>query len=220
MAAVIRPPMVLGIGGTSLSAPSRLCTPDNPWPLWLARRLRANAACKGDLIVVNMAKASQSSAYGVAITNAHAGLGFTHYLGEGFEKNDCVPGGVAPNPPVSLAQAAANNTAIWAALRAINPAVRITYQSMNPPSADDTNRTGEVDYKEQMKALAVADGNVTTIDSWATWEAAYPGGLPTELTVDLDKLHPLWDVGGVGFSTLSYPNIEPVLVGWMEDWWP
>lgn len=204
MGVIIRPTMVLMLLGTSLTS-GRLCTPPNPWTLRLETAMRAHANCVGPLEIINIGQGSQTSAFGVTQSALFAPQRPTHVLYEDFGINDCAIG------PVSLPQAALNNQEIIDNFLALNPDVVMAHQTMSPAAADDVNRTNLADYYDQGTSIATANG-ITTIDNYATW----PKPLNPALTVDGDKLHPIWTAA---FELYSYPNILAWAVQAMADFW-
>lgn len=171
-------PFVLMLGGTSLTA-GRLCTPPYPWTMRLLADMRADPACKGEVIIINTGKGSETSNFGAAQAAKFAALKPTHVLMEDFGINDCAIG------PVSLAQATINFDAMVASYRAANPDVIICHQTMSPASAGDLSRANLADYYDNGTANAVLN-DIETFDNY-NGTALVPGGwpkpLPPELTV-------------------------------------
>lgn len=171
MAVVRRPPLVLMVGGSSLSD-GRLCTPPIPWTDYLQRDMTAHPSCKGEVIIINTGKGSQTSAYGASEAALMAPLRPSHVLMEDFGINDCAIG------PVSIPQATINFNAMVASYLAAYPGVIIVHQTMSPASANDANRTNLATYYANGTANATAAG-LLTIDNYATW----PKPLDPNLTV-------------------------------------
>lgn len=203
------PPLVLMLGGTSLTA-GRLATPDNPWTSYLLRAMRAHPDCKGEVVIINTGKGSQTSNFGATQSGLFAPLKPSHVLMEDFGINDCAIG------PVSIEQATANFNTMCANYRAANQDVVIVHQTMSPASAGDANRTNLAEYYDNGTANA-AINDVLTIDNYASW----PKPLQTAQTVAGDDLHPLWiGTGPVdAFAAYSYPNIWAWAQQAMADYW-
>lgn len=194
MAVLIRKPFVLAVLGTSLTS-GRLASPPRPWDIELAKDLRTHTSCKGEVIVHSMGKGSQTSNWGVTQAPIVSALRPTHVLFEGFGINDCAMG-------VSLAQAASNFDSIVASLRAGNPDVVLCHQTMSPAGASDSFRTNLQAYYDQELARAGAN-SVESLNHTPNW----PSPLPSNITFELDGLHPIWSNGTQGFAHYSYPNI-------------
>ena len=207
MAVRIRPPIVFGFHGTSLTA-GRLACPDKNWVEHFLADMRAQPECKGQVIGYNTGKGSQTSDWGAANAYVLAGLKPTHILFEGFGINDCAIG------PVSLAQAAANFDSMVATWRAGNPDVALTHQTMSPAAPDDALRTQLQAYYDQELARATANGvpSLNHTPNWPELTAANTNGAPAG-----DKLHPLW--AGV-FQAYSYPAIRAWGIAQLATHWP
>ncbi len=177
-----RPPLVLMLGGSSLTS-GRLCNPPYPWTMRLLADMQAHPACKGQVIIINTGKGSQTSDYGASEATLMAPLRPTHVLMEDFGINDCAIG------PVSIPQATANFYSMVASYRAANPNVIIAHQTMSPASAGDANRTNLATYYANGTTNATALG-IETLENYLG-TAIVPGGwvkpLPLNLTVLADN---------------------------------
>jgi hypothetical protein len=186
-------PIAFAFTGTSLTT-GRLACPDISWVPRLMRELRQQPECKGEVIVWNMGKGSQTSDWGRTNAPELSNLRPSHILFEGFGINDCAIG------PLTLAQSAANFSAMVAEWRGNIPGVDLTHQTMSPASAGDSSRTQLQAYYDQELSLAASLGipSLNHTPGWAPITAANTNGAPAG-----DGLHPLWSV----FSLYSYPSI-------------
>jgi hypothetical protein len=200
-------PIVFAITGTSLTT-GRLGCPDVSWVPRLRDQLRQQPECKGDVIVYNQGKGSQTSDWGRTNAPELSKLKPTHILFEGFAINDCAIG------PLTLAQSAANLSAMVAEWRTNIPGVDLTHQTMSPAASDDANRTNLQTFYNQELALAAAAGipSLNHTPAWPAITADNTNGAPSG-----DKLHPLF--AGV-FAAYSYPSILAWAKARMASFWP
>lgn len=185
----IRKPLILAVLGTSLSA-GRLS--GNLW--W--QRLMANARCLpeavGPVVLQNFGKGSQTSVYGVDTAPLIADYNPTHVLSEGFAINDSAFG-------ISRPDHLANMLTIRNILKAKNPEVDITWQTMNGVStAGEPLRPFLPDYYQDEIDFAALHGD-TMLDHYnglpspPAIAGGWPKPLPESLTDSNDGLHPIWD---------------------------
>lgn len=222
--ALIRPPLVLALYGTSLTQ-GRL---NVAWPDYLLAALAAQPEAVGQIIFYNQGKGSQNSDWGLANAGLIADYRPTHILTEGFSINDAaLTDGV--NPEVTLPNHNANVTGMVAAWRAERADVDITIQTMSDVSAAGApGRPHLADYYAADVALAAGLG-LDLIDNYGG-TAHVPGGWPKPGPNDLyqidpgtglpDGLHPVWAGPDGGVSTYALPN----WIAWgrakMAAWWP
>lgn len=212
----IKTPFVLATFGTSLTT-GRLST---FWPERLREVLNAVPEAVGPIIIQNMGRGSQNSDWGVANAPLIADLNPTHILTEGFAINDAASG-----IGVSQAQHLLNMQAMHDIWKARNPAVDITWQTMNGVSTSGAALRPDLAayYADEVtKAQAMGD---RILDHYAGG-AGYPvppgfaGGwvkpLPDYLTNAGDGLHPIWE-GAV--DTYMWPATLYWLRCRMAEFW-
>lgn len=208
----IRKPLILAVLGTSLSA-GRLS--GNLW--W--QRLMVNARCQpeavGPIILQNFGKGSQTSVYGVATAPEIADFNPTHILSEGFAINDSAFG-------ISRPDHTANMLTMHNIWKAKNPAVDITWQTMNGVStAGMPLRPALPDYYADEVVNAAAMGD-RMLDNYAGAlsppgvAGGWPKPLPDYLTDNNDGLHPVWDGA---LELYLWPNVIFWLRLRMAEWW-
>lgn len=204
MASVIPPPLIVHLSGTSLTS-GPLCSPPRNWDLELIHYMESSELCKGRVIFVNTGRGSRQSNWAVSQSAIFAPMRPTHLLLEDFSINDCAP--IAPpngtGDRIAVLDARANLAAACTAYSTANPDVIISVMTMSPASADDANRPDHIDWVEGARSFA-SDNGLTLVDNYATWAANGNVPLPTELTQQLDKLHPTWD----GFRDNSFDNLK------------
>lgn len=187
----LRKPFILAVLGTSLSA-GRLS--GNLWWMRLTEAARAQPEAVGPIVMQNFGKGSQQSTYGVATAPDIALFNPTHVLTEGFAINDCA----ALPTVISRPDHMANMQTIHDTLKAKNPAVDITWQTMNGvSSAGAALRPALQDYydDEVTKAAAMGDRMLNHYYGLPTPPApvgGWPKPLPDYLTDSGDGLHPIW----------------------------
>lgn len=194
-------PFTLACYGTSLTT-GRL---SSDWVIELKRDLQQQEEAKGEVIVYNAGKGSQTSDWGRENAYTLTALRPSHILFEGFGINDCAIG------PVSLVQAAINFNSMVDQWQAGIPGVYITHQTMSPAAASDTNRTQLQNYYNQELSLATAQG-ITSLDHTPGWPA-----ITALNTFNGDLLHPIWPNV---FQTYSYPTILTWAKARMAEYWP
>lgn len=188
----VKKPFILAVVGTSLSYPSDF---GGKW--WQRLYMTANGLPEavGPVVLRNFAAGGAQSSYGVTIAPEVAAINPTHILSEGFAINDSAPaigGGVSR--PQHL-QNMADMRAIW---KAKNPAVDITWQTMNGVSA--AGQPGRPDlplyYADEIQFAG--DNADTLLDHYngvpspPAIAGGWPKPLPDYLTMGGDGLHPLW----------------------------
>ena len=188
----VKKPFVLAVLGTSLSA-GRLS--GNLWWSRLMANARAVPEAVGPVVLQNFGKGSQQSPYGVAMAPDIAAFNPTHILSEGFAINDCA----ALPTVISRTDHTDNMAAMRAIWKAKNPAVDITWQTMNGVStAGASLRPDLATYyaDEVTKAAAMGDrmlNHYAGLPSPPAPSGGWPKPLPDALTDSGDGLHPIWD---------------------------
>ncbi|MCA3573158.1 MAG: hypothetical protein IOC86_04525 [Aestuariivirga sp.] len=202
----VRKPFTLVTYGTSLTT-GRLSA---QWVERLQQALYGVPEAIGPVIVYNMGRGSQTSAWGAANAYLAANMRPTHILTEGFAINDsALVGGV---PQVSQTDHLLNMASMRATWKAANPSVDITWQTMSSVSSDvATGRPNLANYYADEMTYAAAQGD-TAIDNYLGPGGAYPGPsggwpkpLSPALTYDGDGLHPLWSGAD---DTYLFPNVR------------
>lgn len=188
----IKKPFILAVLGTSLSA-GRLS--GNLWWQRLMVNARAQPEAVGPVVLQNFGKGSQQSTYGVTMAPDIAAMNPTHILSEGFAINDCAALPSVISRPDHLANMAAMR-AIW---KAKNPAVDITWQTMNGVSAAGAALRPDLQlYYDDEIAYAAGQGD-TMLDHYyglpspPAIAGGWPKPLPEYMTDNNDGLHPIWD---------------------------
>lgn len=188
----VKPPLILAVLGTSLSA-GRLS--GNLWWQRLMENARAQPEAVGPIVLQNFGQGSQQSTYGVTRAPDIAAFNPTHILSEGFAINDCAALPSVISRPDHLANMAAMR-AIW---KAKNPAVDITWQTMNGVSAAGAALRPDLQlYYDDEVTFAATNGD-RMIDHYyglptpPAPAGGWPKPLPEYLCTDGDGLHPLWE---------------------------
>jgi hypothetical protein len=202
----LRRPFVLAAYGTSLTT-GRL---SSQWVERLQQAMYGLPEAVGPIVVYNMGKGSQTSAWGAANAYLIADLKPTHILTEGFAINDCAL--VSGSPQVSQANHLTNMASMRSTWKAANPAVDITWQTMNSVGlTTSAGRPALADYYADEMTYAAAQGD-TAISNYLGMGGAYPGPsggwpkpLSDALTDNNDGLHPIW-AGGT--DTYLFPNVR------------
>lgn len=204
----IRKPLILGLFGTSLTE-GRL---NADWPAGyrFIAAARALPSCVGPLKVVNQGKGSQNSDWGAANAHFLAEERCTHILTEGFAINDSVV--VAGVPAVSRPNHRVNMQTMHDLWIAANPAMQITWQTMNPVglAGQPLRPNLGLYYGDEIDQAGIMGDS--SLDNYPGW----PNPLPTALTNAGDDLHPIWP-GAV--DTYLFPNALAWLNARMLEWW-
>lgn len=197
---MVLPPFVAAFLGTSLTS-GRLAA---DWVPTLNREIREFPEAVGPVVILNLGKGSQNSAWGVTQAPLLTALKPTHILFEGFAINDCIDLGAGP--AITRAQHILNIQTMVAGWRAGIPAVDLTIQTMSSISAANAaQRPNLADYYADEIATGATLG-MRTLDNYANW----PKPLNPALTDSGDGLHPIW-AGAV--DTYLYPAIK----AWARD---
>lgn len=191
----LQKPFVLAVLGSSLTA-GRLS--GNLWWQRAMENIRAQPEAVGPVFMRNFGQGSAQSSYGVTRAPDIADYNPTHIISEGFAINDAAPAlGV-----VTRAQHTANMQTMHDVWKAKNPAVSITWQTMNGVSAAGAILRPELAlyYGDEItKALAMGDGildHYTATNGYPVppgRAGGWPKPLPESLTDLGDGLHPIWD---------------------------
>lgn len=211
----VRKPLILAVLGTSLTA-GRLS--GNLWWMRLMENARAQPEAVGPIILQNFGKGSQQSPYGVATAPLIADFNPTHVLSEGFAINDCTSLPTIISRPDHMA----NMQAIHDILKAKNPAVDITWQTMNGVSAAGASLRPDLQlyYDDEVtKAAAMGDRMLNHYYGLPTPPApvgGWPKPLPDYLTDSGDGLHPIWDGA---LEVYFWPGMIYWLRCRMAEWW-
>lgn len=208
----LRKPFILAVLGSSLSA-GRLS--GNLWWQRLMENARAVPEAVGPVVLQNFGKGSQTSVYGVATAPDIAAFNPTHILSEGFAINDSAFG-------ISRPDHTANMLTMHNIWKAKNPAVDITWQTMNGVStAGMPLRPALPDYYADEVVNAAAMGD-RMLDNYAGAQSppgvvgGWPKPLPDYLTDNSDGLHPIWDGA---LELYLWPNVIFWLRLRMAEWW-
>jgi hypothetical protein len=194
------PPFVLAILGSSLST-GRLSA---DWVPTLTYELPDQPQAVGRIIVYNLGKGSQNSAWGVTQIPLLTALKPTHILFEGFAINDCIDTG--SGPAISQAAHIANIQTMAAAFIAGIPGVDLTIQTMSSISASIAGTRPQL---AAYYADEITTGNalgIRTLDNYSNWPTPLNQAL-TQIDPNTgvgDGLHPIW-TGAV--DTYLYPNV-------------
>jgi len=196
-------PIVFAFTGSSLTT-GRLST---DWVPRLLQRLPQEPECKGQVVVYNMGKGSQTSDFGRTNAPELSKLKPTHILFEGFAINDCAIG------PLTLAQSTANFQAMVSEWRLNIPGVDLTHQTMSPAWSGDVNRTNLQGFYNNELANAAALGipSLNHTPGCAPIDASNTNGAPSG-----DNLHPIQSY----FDTYEYPSILAWAKAKMAAYWP
>jgi hypothetical protein len=199
----LRKPIVFALTGSSLTT-GRLST---DWVPRLMVQLRQQPECKGEVVVYNMGKGSQTSDFGRTNAPLLSQLKPTHILFEGFGINDCAIG------PLTLSQSTANFNAMVSEWRANIPGVDLTHQTMSPAWVSDTNRTNLQNFynNELANAATLGVASLNHTPAWAPIDASNTYGAPSG-----DCLHPIQ----AAFDAYSYPSILAWAKSKMGAYWP
>ena len=202
-------PFVLACTGTSLTEGKLAAFPVG-WVQRLMAELPLQPEAIGQVIVLPFGHGGWTSADILAEAPALSAQRPNHILAESGDVNDCVvTGGV---PAISRAGKISNMNAMVFAWLANNPAVDITFQTMNPVgAAGGTLRPNYVDYKNDTLANAAILG-CGIIDHWPDWT----NPIPDWQTNAFDQLHPVW---ANAFETVAYRKILFWCRQKMAAWW-
>lgn len=141
-----------------------------PWPVLIQQA--ATAAGRSDVMIVNLAKNSQNSNWGIANV-ASVIAAKPDILIFDFIMNDA--GEVFPGTPsLTAAQSAANTEAIIAAVRSALPNCTIFLMTPSAPPANMARYflTGAVDAYSQQYRIIAQQQNVGLIDNYPVWQNA------------------------------------------------
>jgi hypothetical protein len=190
MAFSVPAPFVLVTLGSSLSY-GRLAAPPFGWAERLAQALPYQPEAIGPIQVLPRGHGGWMSADILADVVAASGAAVarpSHIFLESGDINACVvTGGL---PAETRAQKIANQQAMIAGLRGANPAIDITFLTMNPVSAAGAAlRPNLADYYADTVATAAAAAPPCGwLDAYANW----PHPLPEWMSHNFDGLHPVW----------------------------
>jgi hypothetical protein len=208
----IRKPFILAVLGTSLSA-GRLS--GNLWWQRLMVNARAQPEAVGPVVLQNFAKGSQTSVYGVDTAPLIADFNPTHVLTEGFAINDSAFG-------ISRPDHLANMLTIRNILKAKNPEVDITWQTMNGVSTSGMALRPELpEYYQDEIDFADLHGDrmldhYNGLPSPPAPAGGWPKPLPEYMTDSNDGLHPIWEGA---LEVYFWPGMIYWLRCRMAEWW-
>lgn len=211
----VKPTFVAAFYGTSLTT-GRLST---FWVEYLAQIISSFPECVGPFVFQNMGKGSQTSVWGKDNAYAVADLDPDYIWSEGFAINDCAL--VSGSPQVSRANHLVNMQAMHDTWKAKNPAVVITWQTMNPVSSGgEALRPDLALYygDEVTKAAAMGDRMLNHYNDPLV-PPGQSGGwqkpLALNLTDNSDTLHPTREATDIWLI----PNILFDVRKAMADFW-